>query len=163
MYPSLLFLSAVIFAAIHLFTSKRKNSFKRIVEVLLAYIIPFNIGVATLIGFISHAVFGPQTAAMIGWPAHNPFQFEVAIGNLALSVSAFFCIWQRRGFWMATTLISGIFFLGAAYGHLVQKFVHGNNSPYNSGMFLYIGDIAIPLIYLTLMWIYCKQNKFFKA
>lgn len=162
MYPLFLFVIAIIAASIHLAFSKQKNTFKRIIEILLAYIIPLNIGTVCLIGFIAHVFFGPQVAALIGWPAHNPFQFEVGIANLSLSVAGFLCIWQRRGFWIATVLISGIFFLGAAYGHLVQMIVHNNYSPYNAGIFLYIGDIAIPSVYLILTLIYCIQNKWFR-
>lgn len=162
MYPLILFIIAIILATIHLIISNKKCTFKRIIEMLLAYIIPINIGIATLLGFIAHAFYGPETAAKIGWPPNNPFQFEVAIGNLSMSVAAFFCIWQRKGFWMATTIFSGIFFLGAAYGHLVQMIAYRDHSPYNTGIFLYIGDIAIPLFYLLLTLIYSAQNKFFK-
>ncbi|MFZ0565927.1 MAG: DUF6790 family protein [Chlamydiales bacterium] len=162
MYPLALFIIAVLAACIHFFISKKKT-FARFIELSLAYMIPLNIGVATLIGFISHAFFGPETAEQIGWPAHNPFQFEVAVGNLAMSAAGFLCIWQKKGFWLATTIFSGIFFLGAAVGHIVQMVVHGNYSPYNSGPFLYIGDIAIPLVYLTLALIYSAQNRFFKS
>lgn len=155
MYPLLLFIIALIGSSFHIWKTKR---FDKTVEILLSWILPLNIGVACLIGFIAHAFFGPQTAAQIGWPAHNPFQFEVAVGNLAMSVSGFLCMWQRRGFWLATALFSAIFFLGAAFGHIVQMIEHHNYSPYNSGIFLYIGDIVIPLIYSVLALIYSKQN-----
>jgi len=161
MYLVVLFVIAILCATVHLFVSKKKVSFKRIIEILLAYIIPFSIGIASLLGFIFHAFFGPETAARIGWPPNNPFQFEVAIGNLAMSVAGFLAIWQRRGFWMATTIFSGVFSLGAAYGHIVQM-LGGNHAPYNSGVFLYLGDIVIPIIYLVLTGIYTYQNKFFR-
>jgi len=162
MYPLILFIIAILAAYTHLIISKKKCTFRRIIEILLAYIIPLNIGVATLIGFIGHAFFGPMIAAKIGWPAHNPFQFEVAIGNLSMSVAGFLAIWQRKGFWLATVLLSGVFFLGAAYGHFVQM-ARGDLSPYNTGIFLYVGDVAIPLIYLALTLIYSIQNKFFRS
>lgn len=161
MYPIVLLVIAIILAVLHLSLSKKRVTFKRTIEVLLAYIIPLNIGVATLLGFIGHAFFGVEIAKLIGWPPNNPFQFEVAIGNLAMSVAAFLCIWQRRGFWLATTIFSGVFFLGAAFGHVVQM-RQGNYSPYNSGPFLYVGDILIPIIYLILALIYSYQNNFFR-
>lgn len=161
MYPLILFIIAIIAAFITLAYSKKEATFKRTVEILLAYIIPLNIGVATTIGFIGHMFYGPEIAAKIGWPAHNPFQVEIAMGNLAMAVTGFVCIWQRRAFWMATVIFAGIFFLGAAYVHIVQMVVHGNYSPYNSGIFLWIGDVAIPAIYLGLTLIYCIQNRFF--
>ncbi len=160
MYPLILFIIAILASTLHLLLSKKKTTFRRIVEIALLYIIPLTIGVGALIAFVGHVFFGPMVAAQIGWPAHNPFQFEVGIGNLAMSVAGFFCIWQRRGFWMATTLFSGVFLLGAAYGHLVQ-IAGGDTSPLNTGIFLYVGDVGIPLIYLGLTLIYCIQNRFF--
>ncbi len=161
MYPTLLFVIALFGALIHFWVSK-KRSFQRLVELLLAYIIPISIGVGTLLGFIAHAFYGPEIAAQIGWPPNNPFQFEVAIANLAVAICAFLCIWQRRGFWLATTIFAGVYFLGAAYGHIIQMVVHHDYSPYNTGVFLYIGDILIPAIYLTLMGIYTLQHRFFR-
>jgi len=156
----ILFVIALCLAIGHLFLTKQPKTAKRTVELLLAYIIPLNIGVATLIGFVGHAFYGPEVAKLIGWPAGNPFQFEVAIGNLAMSVAGFLSIWQRKGFWLATTVFSGVYFLGAAYGHFVQM-AQGDTSPYNTGLFLYVGDIVIPMVYLILTGIYAYQNKWF--
>lgn len=57
MYLVVLFVIAILCATVHLFVSKKKVSFKRIIEILLAYIIPFSIGIASLLGFIFHAFF----------------------------------------------------------------------------------------------------------
>lgn len=162
MYPTVLFIISVIAAFIHFFASKKPRSFRRIVELLLAYIIPLVIGIGLLIGFVAHAFYGPQIAALIGWPAHNPFQFEVAMANLALGLLGILCFWQQKGFWFATILASTTYIWGAAGGHIYQMIVHGNHSPYNSGVFLYLGDMAIPLVYFVLGWIYAAQNRFFK-
>lgn len=160
MYPLALFIIAVVAALIHFIVGHGKT-FTRAVELLLAYIIPLNIGIGGTIGFIGHIFYGPEIAKEIGWPPNNPFQFEVGIGNLSFAIAGLLCIWQRKGFWMATTIFAGIFFLGAAYGHLVQL-AKGDTSPYNTGAFLYIGDIAIPIIYLILTFIYASHHKFFK-
>ncbi|MHB9111813.1 MAG: DUF6790 family protein [Thermoleophilia bacterium] len=33
--------------------------------------------------FMGHAFFAEETAGLIGWPAGNPFQFEIAVTNLS--------------------------------------------------------------------------------
>lgn len=154
MYPAILFILAICSALVFFALSSKTKNLTLLLEHLLLFIIIFNIGIACLIGFIGHAFYGPEIAAKIGWPAHNPFQFEVAIANLSIGVAGILCIWIRKNFWVATTLISGIFYLGAAYGHIVQIDKHHNLSEYNSGVFLYVGDIIIPIIYLFLGTVY---------
>lgn len=162
MIPVILFIISIIAAVIHVAISKKPRTFARWVEVLLAYILPITIGVNALIAAIAHTFYGPEIAALIGWPPHNPFQFEVAMANLSLAVAGFFSIWQRKAFWFATILVSTTLLWGAAGGHIYQMIVNNNHSPYNSGPFLYLGDMAIPLVYFILGWIYAAQNRFFK-
>lgn len=155
MYPVILFLIALGAAIAHLVVSKEKANFRVGVKVLLTYILPLNIGIAGILAFIAHAVYGPQTAALIGWPAHNPFQMEIAMANLALGVAGLLCIWMRKGFWLATALFGAIFSCGAAYVHMIEM-AKGNYSTYNSGIFVYFGDLFIPLVYLSLALIYAS-------
>ncbi len=163
MYPVVLFLIAIGTAVAHLLFSKvkEKASFRYTVKVLLSYILPLNIGIAGILAFIAHAFYGPETAALIGWPAHNPFQMEIAMANLALGATGLLCIWFKKGFWLATALFAAIFIFGAAYVHIIEM-AKGNYSPYNSGVFVYVGDIFIPLVYLTLTVLYTIHNRFFK-
>lgn len=162
MYPIILSILAFMGASLHLFFSQKRVTKERAVELLLSYILPLNIGVTCLIGFTAHLFFGPQTAALIGWPPHNPFQAEVAMGNLGMAITGILCIWWRKGFWLATILFAAVFFLGAAGVHLVEV-ARGNTAPYNSGLFLYVGDIALPLLTLFLGFLYARYNKLFKA
>jgi hypothetical protein len=161
MYPIILSIIALMAASLHVFFQRKKPSRQTAVTTLLAYLIPISIGGTCLIGFVAHLFFGPQTAALIGWPADNPFQQEVGLVNLALAVAAVLCIWMRKGFWLATIVITAVFFLGAAGVHLVQEYKYGNTAPYNSGIFLYVADIALPLVYLALGYLYGKMNKWF--
>lgn len=81
------------------------------------------------------------------------FQFEIGIANLAVGIAGVLCVWFGAGFKLATVLINSIFLFGAAYGHFVQL-AKGDTSPYNTGVFLYFGDIIIPAIILILMLVY---------
>ena len=91
-----------------------------------------------------------EIALKIGWQP-SPFQFEVAVANLAFGVLGILCIWQRRGFWTATGIGYATFLLGCAYGHLREMILDGNFAPYNVGPVLWVNDLAVPLAILLLL------------
>ena len=144
-------LAAVAVAAgLHLWLGKRPVSAGRCVEVLLLYLLLFYAGVGGLMGFLGHTFKAQEIALKIGWQT-SPFQFEVAVANLAFGVLGIMCIWQRRGFRTATGIGYAIFLLGCAYGHLRDLSLHGNLSPYNVGPVLWINDLAVPVVILILL------------
>lgn len=161
MYPLFFFIIAIVAAIIHLKASSDELSFKRIVKILLAYIIPLNIGLQGIIAFIAHHYYGPETAKMIGWAPNSPFQAEIGFANLGLGLVGLLSIFFARGFWLATTIVTAVLFFGAASVH-IQEQAHGDFAPYNSGPFLYIGDIFIPAVFLILALIYTVQHRFFR-
>ena len=101
---------------LHLWLGRRPVSAGRCVEVLLLYLLVVFVGVGGLIGFLGHTFMAREIAVKIGWQP-SPFQFEVAVANLAFGVLGIMCIWQRRGSWTATGIGYGICLLGSAYGH----------------------------------------------
>lgn len=153
---------ALMAATIHFLLSKNKGK-ERVLEIYLLYLIVFCIGVSGLAGAYFHTFLAAQTAERIGWLAGNPFQFEVAMANLAVGIAGILCIWLRGSFWLATVIIASIFIYGAAYGHFVQ-IAKGDHAPYNSGVFLYVNDMGIPLLYdaLTLLYFRCVRKKNYK-
>lgn len=156
---SIFYLSlALIGGTLHFLFSKNKTKL-RAVEIYLLYFIVICIGVSGLAGAYFHTFLAAQTAERIGWPAGNPFQFEVAMANLAVGVAGILCIWFRGYFWLATVIIASIFIYGAAYGHFVQ-IAKGDLSPYNSGVFLYLNDIGIPMVYDLLAVVYFWGRKY---
>jgi Family of unknown function (DUF6790) len=137
---------------VHLWLGKRPISVGKIVEVLLRYLLVIFIGIGGLVGFMGHTFMAREIALKIGWQP-SPFQFEVAMTNLAFGVLGILCLWLRRGFWTATGLGSAIFLLGCAYGHLREMIFHSNYAPYNVGVILWVNDIALPLIILLLLFL----------
>ena len=127
-------LLTLVGAAIHLAVSKRPRSTRRVVEVLLLWTLLINVGVGGLMGFYAHSARAAQTAAEIGWPPGSPFQFEVAVANLAFGVLGLLCLRLRGLFWWATAIGIGIFLLGAAYGHVQQMVTAQNYAPGNAGV-----------------------------
>ncbi len=147
---------AIFGGTLHFLFSKNKTRI-RAVEIYLLYFIIFCIGISGLAGAYFHTFLAAQTAEKIGWAPGSPFQFEVAMANLAVGVAGVLCIWFRGYFWLATVIIASIFIYGAAYGHFVQ-IAKGDLAPYNSGVFLYLNDIGIPMVYDLLAIIYFSKK-----
>jgi hypothetical protein len=137
---------------LHLWLGKRPVSARRVAEVLLLYLLVIFVGVGGLLGFLGHTFKAREIALKIGWQP-SPFQFEVAVANLAFGVLGVMCIWQRRGFRTATGIGCSIFLLGCAYGHLRDMSLQGNFSPYNVGPVLWVNDLAVPLAILALLYL----------
>lgn len=143
---SLFYLALALLGATLHFSFSRNNGWPRFFEIYLLYFLVFCVGVSGLVGAYFHTAFAASTAEKIGWAPGSPFQFEVAMANLAVGVAGILCIWFRGYFWLATIVIASIFIYGAAYGHFVQ-IARGDHAPYNSGVFLYLNDIGIPMVY----------------
>jgi hypothetical protein len=147
-----LYLAAVAVGTyLHLRLGKRPVPAGRFVEVLLLYLLVFFVGVGGLMSFLGHTFKAGEIALKIGWQP-SPFQFEVAVANLAFGILGIMCIWQPRGFRTVTGIGYGIFLLGCAYGHLRDLTLHGNLAPYNVGPVLWLYDLAILLVILLLLW-----------
>ena len=159
-YVNLLVVAAA--TALHLWLGKRPVNRARVVEVLLLYLLLIFAGVGGLLGFLGHTFQAREIAAQIGWQT-SPFQFEVAVANLAFGVLGLLCPWQRHGFRTATGLGYAVFLLGCAYGHLRDLMAMGNFAPYNAGPVLWLNDLAVPLTILLLLWLRRSLPPYAKA
>lgn len=156
--PALVLLVFTIVATlIHILYKKAP---KAPLETFLSYLLFFNIGVMGLIGFTAHAFMPDETAKSIGWPTGNPFQFEVAVANLAFGILGILSLWLRGSFWIATVLGSSIYILGCFFGHLVQYYTQGNVAPNNIGLFIWINDLLVPILSLSLLTWYLSKRQF---
>ena len=153
-----LFLAAAAAATgLHLWLEKRPVTRARLIEVLLLYLLVIFAGVGGVLGFLGHTFMAREIALKIGWQP-SPFQFEVALANLAFGVLGVLCLWQRQGFWTATGIGYATFLLGCGYGHLRDMIVHHNYAPYNVGLVLWLNDLAVPLAILVLL-LMRRQNE----
>ena len=149
---SIIFLILILLGTgVHLFISRKPKTATKIISTLLLYLLVINVGVGGLFGFMGHAFRADQVAQSIGWAPGSPFQFEIAVSNLAFGILGILCIWIRGNFWIATGLGSSVFALGAAYGHLRDIVVNQNLSIYNAGPILWVGDILMPVLILSLL------------
>ena len=95
-------------------------------------------------------LIAPDTMANeIGFPAGNPFQFEIAFTNLGFAAMAFVLVRRHREFRLAYGVGYAIFLWGAAFGHLDQWFAHGDHQPGNTGGILIV-DVLVPAAIIAL-------------
>ncbi len=126
------------------------------VKVFIFYMMLLPVGLTGLWAFVMHGFIPKIAASFIGWPP-SPFQWEVAVANLAMALTGFFAIRASIGFQKATTLLVTVFLWGAAAGHVKQMVVAHNFAPGNAGLIFWT-DIIIPLVLIVLMMMRCRQR-----
>lgn len=144
-FPALTVVAALIHLAV---TSQFGAGLQTIARVLLRYVLVINIGLEGYFAFYGHAFMGDQIAATIGW-APSPFQYEVAIANLAIAALGILCWWFEGTFWFATIVATTVWLWGDAIGHIRQIVVAHNYAPNNAGGALY-SDVLVPAALIVL-------------
>jgi hypothetical protein len=93
---------------------------------------------------------------MIGFTrGDGGFQFENAMGDLAIGVTGLLCIRFRGNFWLAVLLVTAIQYYGDAYGHFYQWIENDNTKSGNVGPPLWL-DLIVPTVGLVLYWLYTR-------
>lgn len=157
-------LVALIGAGIHLWRHGEQRGTVAVSRVLLMYWLGIAIGVASIFGAAFHVFDAKETAEGIGFVPWNPtgtgaFQFENAMGDLAIGVAGLLCFRIRDlKFWLAVVIIATIQFWGDAYGHIHQMVEYDNHEPNNSGAILWI-DLLNPAILIVLYWLTSRGDR----
>lgn len=146
----MLFVSFIV----HVTLMRQPRSSQNILRIFLRYAFIFVVAFSGFIGFFGHTFRADEVAKQIGWPQGNPFQFEVAVADLAFGVLGLLTIRFRGDFWLATAIGYAVFMMGAGVGHLHQLVVTGNRAEMNAGAVIFAADFAAPLILLTLVVIH---------
>lgn len=148
-------LVALIGAGIHLWRHKDQRGRPLVAKVLLMYWLGIAIGLASIFGAAFHVFDAEEVAEGIGFVPWNAtgtgaFQFENAMGDLAIGVAGLLCFWIRDPkFWLAVVIVATIQFWGDAYGHIYQMVEYDNHEPNNSGIVLWL-DLLNPAILIVL-------------
>lgn len=124
-------------------------------DIMMVWWFVVAVGLGGLLGAGYHLFDGPATAEEIGYTrGDGGFQYENAMGDLAIAVAALLAARVRGHFWLALLVILSIQFLGDAGGHLYFWIAEGDTKPYNVGVPLAM-DFIIPVvttILYTLSW-----------
>lgn len=155
MIALILFGIAIVFTLIHSVIRLRETD---ILEILLSYLIFFNIGFMGLIAFSGHIFKPHEIAALIGWGSDSPFQSEVGMANLAFGTLGILALYHRGLFWLATIVGASIFLLGDFIVHIAQ-YLQGDTAPYNIGLLVWFGDLFIPILTLILLVFYFRKQQ----
>ena len=102
----------------------------------------------------------PALAAMsIGWES-SPFQWEVAMANLAFGLLSVFAFYSGKGFRKAVIIGSVAWYWGDALGHVKEMMIAHNFSPGNAGSWFWT-DVLYPffLILFFALWVREKEQK----
>lgn len=141
---------APIGAWLHLRRHPEPRSRRRTIEVFLLWWLALAIGVSSVIGGLYHVFDGAEIAKEIGFTrGDGGFQFENAMGDLAIGVTALLCLRIRGTFWLAVLLVTAIQYYGDAYGHVYQWLHNDNTEPGNIGPPLWL-DVVVPTVALLL-------------
>jgi hypothetical protein len=110
------------------------------------------IGVNGIVAGSGHLLFADPVARSIGWTEGTPWQWEVGLAGLGWGVLGVMAPAYDRDFWLATIIVSSIFLIGAAVGHIRQIVTAHNLAPSNAGPILFT-DVLLPcaviLLYVT--------------
>lgn len=139
---------AVVIALVGGFVQCRRHPDRPTAEVHLVWWMVWVVGIGSIVGAAFHIFDGPQTAAMIGYTrGDGGFQWENAMGDLAIGIAGLMSYRFRGNFWLATIVVLSVQYLGDAAGHLYFWIAQGNTQPYNVGVPL-VTDIVLPIV----MW-----------
>jgi hypothetical protein len=133
--------------------SARAARNRRVPPATLVNGLVYLIGVAGIIGASGHLLKADDVARSIGWPPGSPFQWEVGVADLGWGVLGVMCSSRGRDFWLATIIVSSIFLLGAAVGHVKQMVVAKNFAPGNAGA-VFAADVLVPVFLIVLYLTY---------
>ena len=137
-----------------LLTKNRTRSF--IYETVLRASLGID-GFGSIISFFIHIFLADEIARSIGWQTGSPFQYEVAIANLAIGIISFLCFW-RRDFYLPAVIAKSIFAGGAGIVHLVDLLTTGNESTGNAGAIFY-WDLIRPFLFVGFYILYRRYQK----
>lgn len=145
----------IVFAAIALIGAaiqirRQRGKGHLVVDTLFVWWMVVSVGIGAIVGSMSHLFYGPQIAEQIGYTRGNGgFQFENAMGDLAIGIAAVLCARFRGYFWLATLLVLSIQFFGDAGGHIYYWLAEGNTQPDNIG-FPLVFDFIQPILAIIL-------------
>lgn len=155
--PALVFaLIAVIGAAVSI--RRHRGEGRLAVDTLMVWWLVVAVGIAGVVGALFHIFDGKQIAEQIGYTrGDGGFQFENAMGDMAIGVAAILARWFRGYYWLAVTIVLTIQYLGDAGGHIYFWIAEDNTEPDNVGIPLWF-DFILPIVAMLLYWLSWRRG-----
>jgi hypothetical protein len=154
------FACTIVFTFCHIAYKKEWHP-PKCIEIFLAYLLFFNMGLMGLLAGYAHVFMGPEIAKSIGWQAGSPFQYEMGMANLSYGVLGVISFWIRGRFWDASIIGWSVLLLGCFIGHVINYYTFHNTAPYNIGPYIWFYDLFLPLLALSLLF-YLRVKKPFR-
>ena len=129
-------------------------------ELVLLYVLFYGYGVGGAWNFAGHFFAADMVASSVGWAAGSPFQQELAFYALGTGTVGLLTPWIRDRFWLAAALAPSIFVYGAAFTHVEDYLVSGNDAPMNWSFTAVGANLLIPTAVLALTWVYARMGGF---
>ena len=105
----------VVIALIGGIVSSRRHKDRLAVDIHMVWWMVWVVGIASIVGAGYHVFDGPQTAELIGYTrGDGGFQWENAMGDLAIGVVGVMAYWFRGHFWLATIVVLTVQYVGDA-------------------------------------------------
>ena len=155
---------ALAVGAFHASRNREGRSTGETAAIFLRWWLIIAVGVGGLVGVGYHLFDAVETAKEVCFTrGDGGFQFENAMGDLAIAVAALLCIRIRNPMWWAALiLISAIQYYGDAYGHIHQMVEYDNHCVYNTGAVLW-SDIIVPTVAIALFAVMRRSSPSGKA
>lgn len=149
---------AVVIALIGGFVQARRHQDRPAIDVHMGWWMFWVVGIASIVGAGFHIFDGPATAELIGYTrGDGGFQWENAMGDLAIGVVGIMAYWFRGHFWLCTIVVLTVQYIGDAAGHIYFWVVDDNTKPYNIGIPLWT-DILLPIVMWALYILSRRHN-----
>ena len=160
--PSLVF-SAIALVGAFIHTRRHRGQDRLAVDTFFIWWMVVAIGIGSIVGALFHIFDGKEIAEQIGYTrGDGGFQFENAMGDMAIGVAAVLCFRFRGLFWLATLIVLSIQFFGDAGGHIYFWLAEDNTEPDNVGIPL-VFDFVGPLLAIALFSLSWRRGGLAKA
>jgi hypothetical protein len=156
LWPFFLPVMAGIIALIHI-RWKDLTGWQAIGSILMWQLV-IGLGFGLIWAGLGHLLMPDTVAESIGWPTGSPFQREVGMWDIALGIVGVLClVFRDEGFWTATIISTGIFYISAGLGHVYELVVHGDTAANNAGAVMYL-DLLYPFLLAGLLILYHSKK-----
>lgn len=137
-----MFFLAVVFSLLNSLINRKLTES----EIVYRWMAFFVVGFTCVYTFWMHA-FYPHYAMLKSGAYSAPYEFQIAVGSLAIAIIGILSFSASFGFRAATTIAATIWMWGMAGGQIDQMLIHHNYAAANTGSWFWM-NVVVPFILL---------------